>query len=215
MICVAPRSYKSDQHTHPGRTEEDCCECGGGRSDDPIGLCVYEPDIHLVPTSDSDSSPVAPQSPAVGSTDENHCTAIMEFARCGSDEDIRRCAFGENTTDYCSDCRDDAPYPMFQFIGSESPRRAQNLCIDANRYGCTYVFRRQARDDERCISGMCAGNTEFPGSESDWICEGDSTLVPDAENTPGRDSEICCEKTGLCQGNTDETTDVACTTPKT
>eukprot|EP01047_Picozoa_sp_COSAG01_P022842 COSAG01_NODE_1371_length_10547_cov_22.320827_6_plen_228_part_00 len=87
---------------------------------------------------------------------------------------------------------------------------AQQKCLSgpAQKYGCTYVFRRTPAA-ERCISGFCIDNSDKV-NEPDVTCPASQTLKPDAEVIAGRTIGDCCIKTGYCSGNSNAAADFSC-----
>ena len=95
-------------------------------------------------------------------------------------------------------------FPTFQYFADQG-MRMQRLCMSANRYGCTYTFRRLIVNHE-CFSNRCANNTvDSAGvlAAPDVVCTAPSRLVPNPRSIIGRDEAACCRRTGMCTGNTD------------
>jgi hypothetical protein len=64
----------------------------------------------------------------------------------------------------------------------------------AGGVGCIYSFRR-SMSAKRCISGMCAGNSDT-SIDPDVRCAAPSVLSPSASMIAGRDQATCCIRTG-------------------
>ena len=189
IICPAPSLPRQDYYELAGRDVATCCGCDVGIRDFADGKCVL--------TTDPDA------------TLDNQCTAVMRYAECGSDEEIAACIADPDSCDHCAQ---QDPYPAFAHLADVDGSRAASLCMSADRFGCTFVFKRLA-EHASCIDDRCAGNTAL-GVE-DVHCEAPTSLIPDAESTRGRNASTCCHISGMCVGNTDSATepDVFCEAP--
>lgn len=189
IVCPAPSLPKQDYYEIAGRDVDSCCGCDVGIRDNPDGKCVL--------TADPDAS------------QDNVCTAVMRYAECGDDSEIGACISNPDSCDHCAQQR---PFPAFAHLAEVDSSRASSLCMSADRFGCTFMFKRTA-EHATCIDDRCAGNTAL-GVE-DVRCEAPESLLPNAESTRGRNASNCCHVTGMCIGNSDSVSepDVLCAAP--
>ena len=144
----------------------------------------------------------------------------MHYAGCCDDPTLPECAahilrcVEDPTTPDCQSCEqkfDDAVGPFHSFQRLAESNSAQDLCLEAGRYDCRYVFR-QALDHVPCREGYCIGNT-LNDTQPDITCEPPAVLVPDASERAGRDAAACCMTVGMCVGDTEGEPDVVCEFP--
>jgi hypothetical protein len=189
IVCPAPSLPRQDYYEIAGRDVASCCGCEVGIRDFADGKCVL--------TADPDASL------------ENACTAVMRYAECGSDAEVTACIANP---DSCGHCAQPPPYAHFAHLADVDSSRASSLCMSANRFGCTFMFKRLA-EQASCIDDRCAGNTAV--GVQDVHCEAPTSLRPNAATTRGRNASTCCHISGLCIGNTDGSAepDVFCEAP--
>ena len=198
VSCQSPLSAKNNWRSIQGRSPEKCCECITGDLDVPRGFCVATADTRNIETA---------------ILADNACTRMMKYSACGSDDDISLCATANPPPDECAQCAETGPsYGTFEYLADQFPTRMQSLCMTANRYGCTYIFRR-ATEVEQCVEGMCSVNS----IAHDFECSEPMVLKAKSSSIAGASDEICCHKTGLCVGNSNTTLepDFACVAPGT
>ena len=189
VVCPAPSLPRQDYYEIVGRDVASCCGCEVGLRDFADGKCVL--------TADPDA------------TLENSCTAVMRYVQCGSEARIAACIANP---DSCSHCEQPPPFPAFAHLADVDSSRASSLCMSANRFGCTFMFKRLA-EQASCIDDRCAGNTAV--GVQDVHCEAPTSLLPNAATTRGRNASTCCHISGMCIGNTDGTAepDMFCEAP--
>jgi hypothetical protein len=170
-ICLAPSVLVDNSHQTAARGDA-CCKCEAG--------------VTLV-----DSYCVATTDPRVDA--DNVCTRAMEYAGCG--DDTLLCARNESASG-CARCVEQPPYLTFQLMATaqscaiekEGQLTAQELCLAADPYGCTYDVHqaRQVCEPKAWAptAGMCTGNDY----EADVICAEGTWLVADSDSAL-RDSE--------------------------
>ena len=90
-------------------------------------------------------------------------------------------------------------------------RMNNKVNLDESLISCTGECTKEICCDN--IIGKCIGNTDVE-NEPDITCEEPSTLISDANNINGRDSDTCCNVTGRCSGNTGGIGDVVCDSTK-
>ena len=221
-----------DFSTRVGRTQDECCHCVDAPDGIvPIATCTLS--TRSGPRSGQYSASTS--AGGVAADENSDCARIMSFAACGDDEDILRCvhecteddvAHDESCPEECRRCvqspqLDDVAngggpirsFPEFSRRASGEAFWAQNLCLTAGQYDCTYVFRQVER--QPCpATGMCTGNG---GNEADFVCGDNRVLKADSAAincapdvcTP----QLCCDIIGMCLGNTDSSDDVQCPSP--
>ena len=145
---------------------------------------------------------------------------VMHYAGCCDDPRLPECAahilrcVEDPTTPECQSCEQtpgDAVGPFHSFQRLAESNSAQDLCLEAGRYDCRYVFR-QRLDPVPCREDRCIGNT-LNDTQPDITCEPPAVLVPDASERAGRDAAACCMTVGMCVGDTEGEPDVVCEFP--
>lgn len=204
-----------------------CCECRGSST----SASVARPDAWCVPSqADGSSATDHLQNADVAAADNSRCSQVMKYAAC-RESIFDSCSTCVTDPGYasahaslcaeCEECAEEYPYPSWQTIADDS--LGQLRCMEedrgetaANRYQCTYIFRRfeELREGETCIDNMCIANTD-PDIDPDVTCSNGLQLLPNAERKVGRTEQECCVVTGQCAGNTDAQTepDVVCPFP--
>ena len=195
--CVPPKVAKAlDPSTIQGSTVEECCVCAqDGERDLVDAYCVNK----------EDSDPTA----------ENRCTDVMKYVGCGRFESGQWVSRSTHCVDHpedseCVACKSEPPFLEFQRL-AETQGSAQDLCMDADRYTCRYIFRRTL-EVISCREGMCFDNT-FADAEPDIVCPPPWARASHAMDRVGRDVESCCTISGRCIQDSDGEPDIECEFP--
>ena len=195
--CVSPKVPRAlDPSTIEGSTVEECCVCAeDGERDLTDAYCV----------SKHDPNPEA----------ENACTNAMKFVGCGrlgasGEWESRSAHCIEHPHDSeCLQCKSPWPYLRWQHLAEGGS--AQDLCMDAGRYACRYVFRI-SKEDVPCREGMCFNNT-YAHAEPDVVCPAPAIRASHAMDRVGRNEASCCMTQGMCVGDTNGEPDIECEFP--
>ena len=197
VVCSSPKVPNAvDPSSVYGSTVEECCICAeNGERDLVDAYCV----------SKDDPDPLA----------ENSCTNVMKYVGCGTvgsnglwESQTMNC-IAHPELDECAGCVSEAPFREFQRLSETGS--AQDLCMDADRYGCRYVFRRSL-EQVSCREGMCFNNT-YSHAEPDIVCPAPSVRMPHALEVAGRSEAECCTTKGMCIQDTDGSPDIECEFP--
>ncbi len=220
-LGLAGRTLKSNSDgISRGDDSRQCCECRSSSTPAsvarPVAWCVR---------SQADGGSASHQNDDTAAGDNDRCTQVMKYSKCRADifDFCTSCnaGFDNPHCDECAACAEDPPYPHWLSIADDS--QGQLRCMEedrgeaaANRYACTYIFRRfeDLHEEESCVDTMCIANTD-PDIDPDVTCSNGLQLLPHAEHTEGRTEEECCVVTGRCAGNTDSQTepDIVCPHP--
>lgn len=194
FVCPSPSLPRDSWYEIQGRDVDTCCGCDVGIRDFADGQCVL--------TSDTSETPAM---------SENECTHVMRYAACGTDQEVAACVADPSST-ACAGCAQEYPYNAFTHIADVDANRAQALCMGADLYGCSFIFKHNAARAS-CIDDRCAGNTAV--GVDDIPCSAPATLVHGAKDLQGRDEATCCHVSGMCTGNTDTASepDFVCVEP--
>ena len=123
--CARPSVLVELPFQVKGRGDE-CCRCLKPSSTVTHGFCVATADGSL--------------------TAENTCTSVMKYAACGDQSSILRCA-QDPSYPGCDECEQAYPFRSFQHDAQSYGCTAQQLCMGADPFGCTYEYRES---EETC-----------------------------------------------------------------
>lgn len=212
-LGLAGRTLKpNSDYVARGDDSRVCCECRGTDS----SLRLTRPDAWCVQSFENSPSDHLEDAVLAG---EDQCSQVMRYAKCPELSSF--CGTCIDNCEACEECAEEYPYPTWQEVADNS--RGQLRCMEedlgetaANRFECTYIFRRFELHEEQaaCVDIMCAGNTD-PDIDPDVTCSNGLQLLPNPDQVVGRTEQECCVITGRCTGNTDSEAepDIECPFP--